>query len=121
MSDLPQSFIDILKAWNEKDPSKVRAHVEAALSPDVVFADPNYYTEGIDAFEAMVREFHASYPVSTCEHISGYDSHNNRYRYRWRVSINGAAALDGMDVTEIDANGLIVRVDGFFGDIPQST
>lgn len=119
MADIPQCFIDMLAAWNEKDPSKVRGHLDKALADDVVFVDPKYWVEGIDAFEKMVAEFHAEYAVSTCEHISGLDHHHNRYRYEWRVSVNGVPAVTGMDVVELNDAGKVARVDGFFGPFPN--
>ena len=119
MSDLPNCFQNLLAAWNEKDAGKIRDHLEKAVAPDVVFADPNYLIEGIDAFEAMVREFMQQYPVSTCEHTSGLDSHHNRYRYKWLVSADGKPLVAGMDVVEVNEDGLITRVDGFFGPFPE--
>ncbi len=118
MDELPNCFEAVLAAWNEKDPSKVRGHLDKALASNVLFADPHYYIKGIDAFYDMVKEFHVKYPVSRCEHTSGYNVHNNRYRYNWLVSINNQPVVAGMDVTEINEDGKIVRVDGFFGDIP---
>lgn len=115
MSNIPECFNAMMRAWNEKDRAKVRGHLDTALAPNVVFADPNYLVEGIDAFEEMVLEFHEKYPISTCEHTSGLDHHHNRYRYKWLVSVNGTPALPGMDVVEIDNNGQVIRVDGFFG------
>ena len=119
MSDSPKSLQTLLNAWNEKDPNKVRDHLDAALANDVNFADPTYLTHGIDEFETMVHEFHNKYPVSQCERTSGLDSHHNRYRYSWLVSVNGIPALPGMDVTHLNGEGKIVSVDGFFGPMPE--
>ena len=119
MSDTPKSLQALLNAWNEKDSSKVRSHLETALAPEVIFADPNYLTQGIDEFEAMVHEFHQKYPISKCEHTSGLDSHHNRFRYSWLVSINKVAALPGLDVTQLNDDGKIVSIDGFFGSLPN--
>ncbi|MGB0907885.1 MAG: hypothetical protein ACPGVT_10360 [Maricaulaceae bacterium] len=115
MPDLPNCFTALLAAWNETDPANVRGHLNKALAPDILFADPHYFIHGIDAFEAMVHEFHEKYPSPTTEHTSGYNMHNNRYRYNWLVSFGGKPAMPGMDVTEVNADGLICRIDGFFG------
>lgn len=108
----------MLAAWNERDLDKIRDHLDVALSPDVTFADPNYYVEGIDAFEQMVREFRAKYPSATCAHTSGVDAHHNRCRYEWLVSVNGEPVLPGIDVTTLDDKERVLRVDGFFGSAP---
>lgn len=119
MSSLPASMKSMLAAWNEKDPKRVRGHLDAALSPDVIFADPDNYVVGIDAFEAMVHKFHADIDDPKAEWTSGYNVHNNRYRYTWLVSSGNTPLMPGMDVTELDDSGKVVRVDGFFGDIPE--
>lgn len=119
MSQLPEIFVNLIAAWNEKDVTKIRAHLEKAVAPDVTFCDPNYDIKGIDAFEEMVREFTMTYPDSRCEHTSGLDAHHALYRYQWLVSINGTPAVSGMDVVVVNATGLIARVDGFFGPFPE--
>lgn len=118
MADLPDSMRSMLAAWNEKDPEKIRSHLDKALSTDVVFADPNYLVEGIDAFEAMVREFLTNFPDAKCEHTSGFNEQHSRYRYEWLVSVGGVPAVAGMDVTTLNEAGKVARVDGFFGEIP---
>ena len=121
MTDMPESFQAMLDAWNETDPDKIRGHLDRALDPEVEFADPDNHIRGIDAFEEMVRTFRARYPDGTAEHTSGLNCHHNRYRYSWLVSVGGKPAVPGMDVTEVNAEGKVVRVDGFFGDLPAKT
>ncbi|GAB5382609.1 MAG: hypothetical protein Alis2KO_39500 [Aliiglaciecola sp.] len=116
---LPLSLEQMLNAWNEHDLDKIRGHLDASLAGDVIFADPNYFITGIDAFEKMVIEFRQKYPTAVCSHSSGYDSQHDRYRYQWTVSIDKNNALVGYDVTTINAQGLVERVDGFFGELPQ--
>jgi hypothetical protein len=119
MPTLPPSLDSMLAAWNEKDPERIRGHLDAALSPDVVFADPDNFVVGIDAFEVMVRKFVNDIPDAKAERTSGFNVHNNRYRYTWLVSSGDTPLMPGMDVTEVDDTGKVVRVDGFFGDIPD--
>lgn len=120
MSAIPESLNALLAVWNEKDPERIRGHLEKALAPDIVFADPNYCIEGIDAFEDMVREFLATNPDATCEHTSGFNMHHNRYRYEWLVSIGGKPAVPGMDVALLNEDGKVARIDGFFGPVPPA-
>lgn len=110
----------MLAAWNEADPTRVRAHLELALAVDVVFIDPSIETHGIDEFEANVHKVHGEIPGAHYERASGVDSHHNLYRYQWQVSQNGELVLPGFDVTEVDAAGLVTRVLGFFGPLPEA-
>lgn len=63
----------------------------------------------------MVREFRAARPQAICERKSGVDGHHQRFRYQWNVRQGDEILVTGFDVTSVDAAGLVVRVDGFFG------
>lgn len=119
MSTLPHSLATMLSAWNERDLAAIRGHLDACLAPDVVFADPDNLIRGVEEFEAMVNTFREKIPNAVCAHTSGFNSHHNRYRYNWLVSSDGQALVAGMDVVELDANGRVARVDGFFGPVPE--
>ena len=79
MARHPETFDHMLAAWNEREPAKVRGHLEQALSADVRFVDPTNELTGVDAFEAMVHEFRAQNPDAVCSRASGVA--------RWRPSI----------------------------------
>ena len=113
-----QSLTAMFDAWNEKDVSRIRAHLDRALSPEIVFVDPNYDIKGIDAFEKMVRALREQHPGHVAEQTSGIDAHHDICRYQWRVTLENGARQDGMDVTRLDANDKVLRVDGFFGPFP---
>jgi hypothetical protein len=118
MSDIPESFFHYLAAWNETETGRVRAHLERSVSPDVLFVDPAHTTRGIDALESMIVRAREERPTATYLRKSGVDGHNRRYRYLWEVCVDGKPVLPGMDVTTVDENGVIVQIDGFFGEFP---
>ncbi len=118
MSTYPPSFDHMMAAWNERDMALVRGHLEAALSPDVVFIDPTIVTNGLDEFEANVREFRAKYPHADLRRSSGVDSHHDLHRYSWEIAMRGKVFLVGFDATETRADGKVCRVLGFFGPLP---
>lgn len=87
MASYPESMDLMLAAWNERDLSRVRALLERALAPLMVFIDPTIVAQGIDEFEQNVREFRGKYPQAHLRRSSGVDSHRDLYRYHWdRVS-----------------------------------
>ncbi len=106
-------------ARNERDPEKIRPHLDRALSPCVVFCDPQHQIEGIDAFEKMVRDFREAIPDARTAIVSGLDHHHDLYRYEWNVYDGDELMVPGMDVTRVDAQGRVERIDGFFGPIPS--
>ena len=120
MSDLPISFDHMLAAWNEPDPEKVRGHLELALAPEVLFVDPSIVTRGLDEFEANVHEVHGRLPGAVYSRSSGVDGHHDLYRYHWAIHRDGELVLPGFDVAEVDAEGRVLRVLGFFGPVPDA-
>ena len=45
MADHPESLDHMLAAWNEREPERVRAHLDKALSPEVVFIDLPHHAQ----------------------------------------------------------------------------
>ncbi len=110
----------MLAMWNERDPDQVRGYVDSVLSEDVIFIDPANSITGRDAFEEMVKEFRAGAPEVVCQRSSGVDGHHGLYRYHWGIHQGGTLLVEGFDVTQIDAQGQVCRVEGFFGPIPKA-
>ena len=115
----PESLDHMLAAWNETEPDKIRGHLEKALSPKVEFIDPSVVARGLDEFEANVHEVHARLPGAEYLRASGVDSHHDLYRYAWEIRRDGELVLPGFDVTEVDDEGRVLRVLGFFGPLPE--
>ena len=118
MDDYPRSFDHMLAAWNELDAGKIRLHLDQALSKDVHFIDPSIETRGIDEFEENVRDFRTKFPDARCVHVSGIDSHHRLHRYAWEIYRGEELFLPGFDVVEVDDDGRVIRVEGFFGPLP---
>jgi len=119
MQNYPISFDQMLNAWNEQEPTKIRAHLDAALTPDVHFVDPTIDIRGIDAFESMVHEVQGRLSGAVYSRISNVDHHHNIYRYHWAIHIDEQLVVQGFDVVEVKGNK-VDRVLGFFGDLPLS-
>jgi hypothetical protein len=119
MNQYPSSLDAMFAAWNERDVSRVRAHLMQALSPDVEFIDPTIITRGIDEFEQNVREFRTKYPEAEVRRSLRVDSHHLLHRYSWEISVRSKVFLIGADVTETNAQGFVTRVLGFFGPLPS--
>ena len=117
MSTHPESLDHMLAAWNERDPARVRTHLERAVAPDVVFVDPSIDLQGIDDFEANVHEVHRQLPGAVYARTSAVDSHHGLHRYSWLISREGEEILPGFDVTEVGPDGKVMRVLGFFGPL----
>ncbi len=105
--------------WNEPDIERARHHLDLAVAPDFIFCDPLHWHVGRDALESNVRQFRADQPDAEFVIASGFDSHHNRFRYRWDFTRRGRVLLQGFDVATVAEDGLIERIDGFFGLLPE--
>ena len=119
MSEHLHSLALMLSAWNEPDPSRIRALLDEALAPNVRFVDPSIDLTGIDAFEKNVHEVQAKIPGAVYSRTSGVDSQHNFHRYHWAIHHNGKLIQPGFDVTQTNDAGKIELVIGFFGDMPE--
>lgn len=121
MTDAPETFAHMLAAWNERDPKKIRRHLDKALAKSVEFVDPNNSVEGVAEFAKMVKAFRKQYPEAECLRTSGIDLHHDRARYSWSVVIDEQTRLDGFDTVAFNKkSGKIRRIDGFFGPLPPA-
>lgn len=117
MHPTPPALDHMLAAWNERDPAKVRGHLDLALREDVHFVDPSVDIEGIDAFEANVHHVHGQIPGATYGRTSDVDAHHDHYRYHWEIRLDDEQLLEGFDVAVLDAQGRVEKVIGFFGPL----
>ena len=119
MPEAPKVLMRMLAMWNERDLGKVRGYIDEIFSEDVLFIDPTHSIVGHDAFETMVRDFRTRLPDADLSHSSGFDEHHGLVRYHWEIHQAGKLLLPGFDVAEINSEGRVSRVEGFFGPIPE--
>jgi SnoaL-like domain len=119
LSTVTRCLTTYLAAWNEHDDAKLRVLVDASLTKDVEFTDPNYKIVGIDAFIAQVREVRAKEGRARLTPTSGVDLHHDRARYSWALVREDGSRIEGFDAVAFDLEaGKIRRIDGFFGPLP---
>jgi hypothetical protein len=120
MVTLPDCFAKLLTAWNEPDPAKMRKLVEAALTVDVTFTDPDNQIVGIEAFVEMVKVFREEEGTAQLVPTSGVDMHHDRARYSWALLRPDGTRFEGFDAVAVDLKqGKICRIDGFFDHLPK--
>jgi hypothetical protein len=117
MENYPASFDQMLDAWNEADPSKIRSLLDAALTPDVYFVDPTTEITGIDAVEKLIHDVQKRFPGAVFSRVSQVDSHHHIHRYYWEIHIDGALLVQGFDVLEF-RDEKVARLLKFFGELP---
>ena len=106
-------------AWHEPDAAARRALLEQAWADDGVYCDPTAIAAGREALVEHLGAFQERMPGHAIVLTSGVDEHDRRLRFSWRMlGPDGNPVIDGMDFGELDADGRLTRIDGFFGPWP---
>ena len=119
--DLAGTIDTYLDAYGEPDAARRMQLIEQVWAADGRLLDPPLDGQGHAGISALTDVVHAHYPGHTFRRTTAIDAHHDVARYGWElVAADGAVAVAGLDVAEFGADGRIVRVLGFFGELqPQ--
>ncbi len=108
-----------VRAWHERDEAPRRRLLEQSWAEAGVYADPNSTIEGRDALVEAIADFHKNRPDVRIEVRSRIDAFGRHFRFVWAtVDGSGEVLREGIDVGQIDDDGRIVSILGFFGITP---
>jgi SnoaL-like domain len=101
--------------WNETDPARRQAVIDATFTPDAHYVDPLLEAHGSAALNATVSGFHTQYPEHRFSIVGDVDSHHDRARWGWQlVGPDSAAVACGVDFAVMADDGRLRQVTGFF-------
>lgn len=107
------------EAWSEPDFQKRTPMLGRTWAKSGTYTDPTAHVEGRDALNAHIGKFFEQYPGAKIVVSSGVDMHHARFRFAWKmIAADGSTALEGMDYGELDDQGRIRKIAGFFGPLP---
>lgn len=122
MTDLTTTVDTYLAMWNEEDPIRRAAHIEAAWTGDGRYADPLQEAEGHEALSGMVAGVHQQLPGHRFTRTSAIDVHHDELRFGWQLAAaDGTVAVAGVDVGAVADDGRLRRITGFFGPLPDES
>ena len=106
-------------AWNEPDLAARRQLLDKAWATAGTYTDPTVQLEGRDALAQHISGFQKGLPGATIVPTSRTDVHHGTLRFSWRIlKADGSTLSEGIDFGELDADGRIRRIVGFFGPFP---
>ncbi|MBI1885935.1 MAG: nuclear transport factor 2 family protein [Chloroflexi bacterium] len=109
-------------AWNETDEGARRRLLEKCWADGGTYTDPQSHAEGRDALSALIGGFQQQMPGARIEATSGADVHHNVLRFTWKLlGPQGNTVMEGVDFGELDGDGRIKRIVGFFGPPPAAS
>jgi hypothetical protein len=102
-------------AWVETDPQRRLALLEAAWAADAVYCDPLASVTGRQALDAHIAGTQDSLGGGRIEVVSEPVRHHDSAFFRWAaLDAAGSPVLTGWDVVQLDDDGRIARLTGFF-------
>ena len=120
-----QEAVDLYgSAWAEPDEAKRREILEKAWAEDGVYTDPTAYVDGREALVQHIGGFLTGQSAGdgpSIEIDSSVDVHHVKFlRFSWKmVAPDGKTVLSpGMDYGELDEDGRLKLIVGFFGPFP---
>jgi hypothetical protein len=106
-----------LAAYGEPDAARRADLIAQAWAADGHLIDPPFDARGHDGIDAMFVAAQGMFPAHSFRRTTVVDAHHDRARYGWElVAPDGAVALTGVDFAQVDGDGRLRTVTGFFGE-----
>ena len=119
MTDLAKLIDAHLAAYADLDTARRAAAIQRIWAPGGELIDPPMAATGHSQINQQADQLLAQFPGHRFARSSGIDSHHGMARYAWRlVAPSGGVVLEGIDIAQLDSEGRLSRVTGFFGPLP---
>lgn len=116
MQELVESYID---AWNQTDPRRRRALVDAVWADEGSYIDPLAEAHGRDQIDGLIAAAQAQFPGLRIRLAGPVDTHHCQARFTWGIGLDGAEpVVVGFDVAVANEAGQLVSVLGFLDKVP---
>lgn len=115
---LIESTIDRhLAAYCDPDAARRSAAIREIWHAEGRLIDPPLEARGHQGIADQAGTLLSHYPQHRFERSTAVEAHHGFLRYGWRLlDANGAKVLEGVDFAELDVDGRLARVVGFFGE-----
>ena len=108
-----------LAAYANPDAAARMAAIRDLWSLEGRLVDPPMEARGHAGISDLAATLLSQFPGHRFERSTAVDAHHEFARYGWRlVEPHGAAVLEGVDFLQLDVDGRIGRIVGFFGGQP---
>ena len=110
-----------LAAYGEPDAARRMALIREVWRDGARLVDPPLESAGYVGIADQAATLLAQFPGHRFERSTALDAHHQFIRYGWKlVNPAGEAVLAGVDFMDLDVDGRIGRVVGFFGAQPAA-
>ena len=107
-------------SWDETDEDKRRALLEKAWATDGLYIDPSGRADGREALVKHIAGFQQTFAGHRIELTSGVADHNGYVSFAWTMrGPDNNVVMEGCDFGELDDDGKLKLIVGFFGPWPE--
>lgn len=120
MSNVNESVVRYLAAWNEPDATRRRNLVAKAWIEDGAYVDGARDGRGHDEISAMIGKAQDHFPLYRLHLASGIEAHHDYVRFSWVAGGSAEAPLyiKGTDFAVVANDGRLKSVVGFVDAAP---
>lgn len=109
---------DYLAIWNETDPFRRRAAIDALFADGCRYVDPLASVTGQEQLDGLIGGVQKQFAGFTFTLRGSVDAHHDQARFTWQAGPSGAPdVVIGFDVVVLD-HGKITAVYGFLDKVP---
>lgn len=110
-----------LTSYSNPQEAERQQQIRQLWAAEGQLVDPPMAASGRAEIDGLAAALQSQFPGHTFRRTTEIDSHHGFARYGWElVGADGAVAVAGMDVAEVDDEGRLVRVVGFFGPLSEA-
>ena len=122
MTNVNDTVIGYIAAWNETDPAKRRAIIARTWAEGGSYLDGHRDSVGHDAIDGMIAAVQDHFPGYRFRLSSGIEAHHDRVRFSWTAGGLPDTPLffAGTDFAVLAPDGRLRAVTGFTDAMPAS-
>ena len=107
-------------AWDETDEEGRRKLLTDAWAEDGLYIDPSGRADGREALIKHIGGFQQTFAGHRIELTSGVADHNGYVSFAWTMrGPDNGVVMEGCDFGELDGEGKLKLIVGFFGPWPE--
>ncbi len=114
--DIAERVDVYVDAWNEPDPAIRRQALARVWAPAGQYRDPTAHLQGLEELTAHIGRYQAGLPGSSIRRSGPVGQTGAYLTFPWEITgSDGSVVAFGRDSGVLDADGRILRIDGYFG------
>ncbi|MDH3223567.1 MAG: M24 family metallopeptidase, partial [Gemmatimonadota bacterium] len=114
--DITERVDVYVEAWNEQNPDARRQALARVWAPAGRYRDPSVHLQGVDELTAHIGQYQAGLPGSSIRRSGPVGQTGAYLTFPWEITgSDGSVVAFGRDSGVLDADGRILRIDGYFG------